>query len=1308
MPMIEDDDLRSLYLSTSEGRLQALNAGFLRVENAPPLSESLEGLRREAHSLKGDSLVMGLEGISTLAQCVEQVAKALYQREIEWTPQLRGCIEEGLQTIEVLVKVATAETTTEATIETNEEGAAPTAHLETGTHLETHIEQLVEQLRQAIAISPTATASPTKATHTHTADNPHLIEDVELREVYGSTAQERLRLIRQSVNQLAVSQPSVNQSSVNQFSANQSSTNQSSTEPNIDALTTLKREAHSLKGDSRAVGVETVAAFMRQFELVAKQALANESSISPIGSALCDCLMRSAQHTTQLVQASVTPTAQRVDETVSEQLLQELTQQIDELATSAGSAESMPTEAPQAWIQPTEFIEDVELRELYQATSAGRLQHLTTELERLEQATDSAEPEQTSSQAAALSALLQEVHSLKGDARSVQVESVVVLAQALERSLGELQHQSITLTPELSEALRHIFSAIDDSVQAATTEAERNVVVHEVIENLRAIAEQAKPTEPTTAVALKPDAQRVPPAAVLSVEAAEEEKEKEKEEEETEEAQTQAEPVGVSAIADQELRDIYRATSVERIQRIEVGLVQLEKQPDNEDILAELLRETHSLKGDASSVGLEDIEALSHAMEDVLTQVQYPQQPLTSAAGDVLYEGLDAISQLVQEAITGVVTKPVDTPQLLQQLQGIRLLPTAFGQPETAQIEGTSQPIADAADSETALADDLSDTLQENSLSTSPSANQSDRTSDPSDSTETIRVQTRDLDALAAQTEQLTLTRLQIAETAARLSQLATLWDDWQTYRNRAQSNPSSVAPSGSVERHALERQIDTLMNSLQFAAPESSLKLNAIAQEIEEQVKTLRLLPINHILRQFPRVVRDLSRQQNKSVELVIEGGETTADKKILEGIQDALTHLVRNAIDHGIETTEARIAAGKPATAQLKIRSYQSVNSFVIEISDDGQGLDLETIKQVVLRRKLLSSDKMATLSDSQIQDLIFTPGFSTRSFTTEISGRGVGLDIVRTQVERLKGNIQIDSSPGEGCTFRLQLSTRLTTVNVVMLAVQGVIHALPLEFLRTTLRVAREDITVIAGKATIQWNEQTIPVAELFDVLELANAPSYQQPLDNSGEDPRACIILRVGDELGAFLVDQLLETQEVVFKPQSKVLKRVRNITGATLLSNGEVCMILNPSDLIKSLQRENADAILNPLESFQRQKPLILLVEDSPPVRIQEKRLFERAGYDVVVAKDGLEGYQLLIDGRFDAVVSDVEMPNLDGLSLTAKIRQNPAYEELPIILVTTLSSEKDRQRGAEAGANAYIPKGKFNQAILLETLSRLI
>ncbi|MGB7085000.1 MAG: response regulator, partial [Phormidesmis sp.] len=563
---------------------------------------------------------------------------------------------------------------------------------------------------------------------------------------------------------------------------------------------------------------------------------------------------------------------------------------------------------------------------------------------------------------------------------------------------------------------------------------------------------------------------------------------------------------------------------------------------------------------------------------------------------------------------------------------------------------------------------------------------------------------TRDLDALAAQTEQLTLTRIKTAQTIVQATELSALWDKWRTQRKYQSSHQLSANDDAS----RYEERLDTLITTLRLAVQENSSKLDLISQDLGKQVQTLRLLPVANIFRLFPRVVRDLARQQSKSVELITEGGETTADKRILEEIQDSLMHLVRNALDHGIESPEERAAAGKPPTAKIEIRSYQVANSLVIEVADDGRGLNLEQIKQTAIKHKLYGVDDLGNLSTRQIQNLIFAPGFSTRSFATEISGRGVGLDVVRTQIERLKGNVQIESTPGEGCTFRLQISTQLTTTNVVFVNVRGVIHALPIEFLQTTMRIARDDIVTIDGKDTITWNDQAVPITDLFDVLELSDSPAYRPPSQRTPDSHRACLLIKVGDEIGAFLVDQLLSTQEVVLKPQGSLLKRVRNVMGATILSNGEVCTILNPSDLIMSILKTDTAPVLVKPEPGRQRKPVILLVEDSPLVRIQEKRLFESAGYDVVLAQDGLEGYRLLMENPFDAVVSDVEMPHLDGLALTAKIREHPEHDDLPIVLVTTLSSEADRKQGADAGANAYIPKGKFNQDVLLEILARLI
>jgi two-component system chemotaxis sensor kinase CheA len=572
---------------------------------------------------------------------------------------------------------------------------------------------------------------------------------------------------------------------------------------------------------------------------------------------------------------------------------------------------------------------------------------------------------------------------------------------------------------------------------------------------------------------------------------------------------------------------------------------------------------------------------------------------------------------------------------------------------------------------------------------------------------DTIRVQTPDLDALMTQAEELTVTKIAIAHATTEIEELVTLWEDWKTFSRKAKS--INAAPS---EPNPYQERLDKIINSLRTSTQENRTKLDLVAEELREKIRTLRLLPLSTVFQLFPRMVRDLARQQGKEVELIVEGGETTADKRILEEIKDSLMHLIRNAIDHGIETPEEREQNGKPPVATIWLRGYQTAAHIAIEVKDDGRGLDLEKIKQTAIKRRLYRPEELEAMTPSQIYSLILAAGFSTRTFITEISGRGIGLDVVRSNVEQLKGTIQIESTPGQGCNFRIQLGTTLATAKVLLVEVQGIVHALPVEFVKTSVLVSPEWISTVEGRETINLGEQDISVANLADLLELSNSPAYAwaAKVEPPTSHLRPCILIEMGDEQCGVFVDRLLDAQEVVLKPQSQLLKRVRHVTGATILPTGEVCTILNPPDLLRTSVEQTLSASTVSIkqgETLQR-KSVILLVEDSIPVRTQEKRLFERAGYEVIVAVDGLDGYNKLRTRHFDAVVSDVEMPNLDGLSLTSKIRQHSEYQDLPIVLVTTLAADEDKRRGADAGANAYIIKGKFNQDVLLETLERLV
>jgi two-component system chemotaxis sensor kinase CheA len=809
-------------------------------------------------------------------------------------------------------------------------------------------------------------------------------------------------------------------------------------------------------------------------------------------------------------------------------------------------------------------------------------------------------------------------------------------------------------------------------------------------------------------------------------------------------------------IEDEELRNLFKASSEEHLQKLEEGVLNLEKEPNDITNLEELLREAHSLKGDARMLGVRDVETLTHQIEHILGTIKRGEAHLTAELCDRICYGLDAIGKLVAEA-TGGQASGVQTFHVLAHLMGAKPTPPTLSIQEPTEeaieyIEETIPPIEATINTEFSLNNSqLTNGLKRKSEFTEniSSALNVEIKHSPSPVSvpdgkisseyriDTIRVETRNLDGLMTQAGELTVTKIRIAHRLAEIEEILAMWEEWNrdVFANRflvdevqtigtpgrESSVRSSLQSSIAIGQlgdflHRTEEsrtKVEARLNELRSAVYEDSQRLEAIAGELSDGIRLLRLLPLSTIFQMFPRMVRDLAKSQAKQVELAIAGGETAADKRILEEMKDPLMHILRNCVDHGIETPAERQQQGKPPQATISIKAAQNGNSILIEVADDGRGLDLEKIKQTAIKRGICREEQLSTMTLAQIHSLIFVPGFSTQGFVTEVSGRGVGLDVVRTNVERLKGNILVESIPGQGCTFRIFLSTTLATTHVLIVEVAGNSYALPVEYVQTTRLVPKQDIFAIEGRETINLDGQPVSVARLADLLELSPQDSIIQKLAEDYAQP--CIILMLGEQRLGIFVDALLDEQNVVIKPQSKLLKRVRNVAGATILGTGEVCTILNPPDLIKSVQKQAASfsAIAvrqSDATSVQlvNSKPVILLAEDSIAIRTQEKRILEGAGYEVVTAVDGLDGYNKLRTRSFDAVISDVQMPNLDGLGFAARIRQHKEYNELPIILVTSLASDEDKRRGAEAGANAYITKGTFSQEVLLETLRRLI
>ncbi|MDF0553803.1 hybrid sensor histidine kinase/response regulator [Kamptonema sp. UHCC 0994] len=826
-------------------------------------------------------------------------------------------------------------------------------------------------------------------------------------------------------------------------------------------------------------------------------------------------------------------------------------------------------------------------------------------------------------------------------------------------------------------------------------------------------------------------------------------------------------------VDDEELRNVFKTASEEHLQKLDDGFLYLDKYPSDSAKLEELLRETHSLKGDAGMLGVKDVSTLAHQMEHLLGSVKRGETAWIPEISDRLSQGLDALRKLVNEAVTGEPSG-INSFYILASMMGASTPPQGnreieeINSQENLQIEesktqiiqeleiedinfvdvnlNTDPSVSQESYIEATLANDSS-TLQTNleqklpQLATKTAAN---ITISPAYRIETIRVPTQNLDALMTQAGELTVTKIRLAHRLSEIEEITNLWEDWSrnAFINRFAANQienlqNSAAKNGTIAQlqkyyqYAEERleSLGTIINRLRRGVYEDTARLDLIADELEEGIRTLRLLPLSTIFNLFPRMVKDLARQEGKEIELIIEGGETRADKRILEEMKDPLMHMIRNAIDHGVETPAEREKKSKPRIATIHIKGYNTATNIIIEVSDNGRGLNIDQIKETAIKRGICTEEELASMTVSQIQHLIFSSGFSTRTFVTEVSGRGVGLDVVRTNVEALKGTIQVESTPEKGCTLRLLLGTTLATAHVLIVAVSDIYYALPVEFVQTTRLVSQSDIFPLEGRETIVLDGEPLSVAKLANLLELDNkvwdslnqknrelenskkTENNQVLIANSAQIP--CIILKVGEEQLGLFVDALIDEQDVVLKPQSHLLKRVRNIAGATILGTGEVCMVLNPQDLIKSIRKQAVSR--TPLVTLTEQgtdpvtkKQLILLAEDSIATRTQEKRILEAAGYEVVTAVDGLDAYNKLKTRAFDAVVSDVQMPNLDGLALTAKIRQHREYNDLPIILVTSLASDEDKKRGAEAGANAYITKGNFNQEVLLQTLGRLV
>jgi two-component system chemotaxis sensor kinase CheA len=716
----------------------------------------------------------------------------------------------------------------------------------------------------------------------------------------------------------------------------------------------------------------------------------------------------------------------------------------------------------------------------------------------------------------------------------------------------------------------------------------------------------------------------------------------------------------------------FRVEAEEHLQALTANLLALERgvpPPEVQAMLEATFREMHTLKGAARSVGLMEVEAVCQACESLLSRLSRGQLKLTREVLRRLQEAVDSTGRLVAGGEPVVLRNDL-----------IRRLNRAAADPGAAE-----QPIAAPTAAPPAAAGPVPQTV--------------------APPVETLRVATAKLDALSLQAEDLLVPKLAAGERAHEARALAeALTACCASLDHAHQAARSGQAAAAEAELTAgLEPALRALGVRARELVAHTVRDQRAIAgavDELLEETRRLRMMPASSVLDIFPRMVRDLAEEQGKEVEWVVRGDDLEVDRKVLEAAKDPLIHLVRNAIDHGIEPSKARAEAGKALRGRVAVTVAALEGGRIeIRVEDDGRGIDLARVREAAVRAGLLSSEAAEALTNDDALDLIYRSGLSTSPIITNLSGHGLGLPIVKERVERLGGRIDVQTRAGAGTTITMVVPASIATFRGLLVRAGGQPFLLPIEAVERAIRVAPEDVETVEGREAVRGDGHPLFLARLSGLLGLPEAAREPR-----GKSP--CVIVRFGEERLGLLVEEVSGDREVVVKDLRAPLVRVRNVAGAGLLGTGEVVLILRATDLLRSSQRARRPSAPPPAPEAKRQAA-VLVVDDSITTRTMEKNLLEAAGYRVRVAVDGIDAWTVLKSEAFDLVVSDVDMPRMDGFDLTARIRADKQLSDLPVILVTALESREDKERGIEVGANAYIVKSSFDQSNLLEIIGRL-
>jgi two-component system, chemotaxis family, sensor histidine kinase and response regulator WspE len=749
-----------------------------------------------------------------------------------------------------------------------------------------------------------------------------------------------------------------------------------------------------------------------------------------------------------------------------------------------------------------------------------------------------------------------------------------------------------------------------------------------------------------------------------------------------------------SGLEDSSLFDLFRMEAEEQVRVLQAELMKLEAGSASAAALEALMRASHSLKGAARIVGLDGIVRLTHAMEDRFVAAQGGKD-LDSADVDRMLAATDWLAQLqsLEEDVIGAWLE-TNAAAMDQCAASLREQETpAEAQPNVDAVEEAA-PLA-AADSTPAK-------QEPPPASAARVAPVPRKPQEPEAEDRDIFAQGgKEERAVRERTVRLSTDRFDhlmslAAETLVAARQFAS-WGDVLGRSGRVMDRALQMledsgdsARARTLARYELERQVAVM--STQIADLDAGLRANELtAERLYRAVLGGRLRPFSEGIAGVTRLVRDTTRELGKSVKLEIYGESTRVDRDILDKLEAPISHLVTNAIDHGIEPPADRLAVGKPAEATLRIHAGHENGRLVITVRDDGRGIDPEQIRQRVIKRNLATADTLAGLTEAELLEFLFLPGFSTRDVTSHLSGRGVGLNVVQSMVQEAGGAVTVSSVQGAGTTFRLRLPVTRSVIRVIRVVAEGELFSVPMVRIDHVMQHEPEGD---AEKPQVTWNGRAHPVVPLASLLGLSDQPLPRGPVP---------MLLSGGF---AFAVERLVDQAELSVRRLDPRLGKIPGVSAASLDENGYPLLILDVDDLIQTAA--GTPAVTSTAERDDSLAPQILVVDDSHTVREMERRLLVRAGYTVSTAQNGQEAWNLLRLNEYDLLISDVDMPQMNGIELVTRVRANPRLGRIPVIILSYKDRAEDRQRGLDAGADFYLTKGSFDNGSFLQAVVDLV